>query len=131
HATSVQEAMIKRLRDDPATLVTARPDLRFPPGLQETLDGALARGPTERYQSAAKFANDVAGVVGSERRGGLVTPLPATRDHAEEKTQLLEPAPPLPPPKRRPPGPILAGARGGPGGAGGAAPPLAGGSRTA
>ncbi len=100
-ATSVQETMIKRLTDDPATLVTARPDLRFPPGLQETLDAALARGPTERYQSAAKFANDVAGVVGLERRGGLVTPLPATRDHAEEKTQLLEPAPPLPPPKRR------------------------------
>src|SRR2546428_772101 len=72
-ATSVQETMIKRLTDDPATLVTARPDLRFPPGLQETLDAALARGPTERYQSAAKFANDVAGVVGLERRGGLVT----------------------------------------------------------
>src|SRR5438132_1065028 len=42
-ATSVQETMIKRLTDDPATLVTARPDLRFPPGLQETLDAALAR----------------------------------------------------------------------------------------
>src|SRR3989454_43700 len=126
-ATSVQETMIKRLTDDPATLVTARPDLRFPPGLQETLDAALARGPTERYQSAAKFANDVAGVVGLERRGGLVTPLPATRDHAEEKTQLLEPAPPLPPPQRRSLVPIIAGAVGGLGGAGPAGPPLGGG----
>src|SRR5206468_10633484 len=108
-ATSVQETMIKRLTDDPATLVTARPDLRFPPGLQETLDAALARGPTDRYQSAAKFANDVAGGVGLERPGGPVTPPPATRGHAEEKTQLLEPAPPLPPPHRPPPAPTHPG----------------------
>ncbi len=129
-ATSVQETMIKRLTDDPATLVTARPDLRFPPGLQETLDAALARGPTDRYQSAAKFANDVAGVVGLERRGGLVTPLPATRDHAEEKTQLLEPAPPLPPPKRRSLVPIIAGAVVVLGGAGAAVSLLGGGRKT-
>src|SRR6059036_3017622 len=62
-ATSVQETMIKRLTDDPATLVTARPDLRFPPGLQETLDAALARSPVDRYQSAAKFAADAGAVL--------------------------------------------------------------------
>src|SRR2546428_11270443 len=55
-ATTVQETMIKRLTDDPATLVTARPDLRFPPGLQERLDAALARAPTGRTQHAPTLA---------------------------------------------------------------------------
>src|SRR5213079_2427185 len=56
-ADSVQEAMIKRLTDEPAELIEVRPDLHFPPGLQQTLDTALARSPVDRYQSAAKLAH--------------------------------------------------------------------------
>src|SRR5207249_1557896 len=69
-ATSVQETMIKRLTDEPTKLAAVRPDLTFPPGLQETLDGALARNPAERYQSVAKFAADVAAVTGLGRGAG-------------------------------------------------------------
>src|SRR5207245_10020433 len=66
-ADSVQEAMVKRLTDEPAELIEVRPDLRFPPGLQQTLDTALARSPVSRYQSAAKFAHDLAAVSGLSR----------------------------------------------------------------
>src|SRR2546422_7663741 len=59
---SVQETMIKRLPDEPLELIEMRPDLHFPPGLQQTLDTALARSPVHRYQSAAKFAHDLAAV---------------------------------------------------------------------
>jgi hypothetical protein len=89
--TTVQETMIKRLTDEPLTLVAARPDGVFPAGLQETIGAALTRTPAERYQSAAKFANDVGAVVGLGR-AGAGTPLPATRAD-EGKTQLLDVAP--------------------------------------
>src|SRR3989442_10792904 len=47
-AETVQEAMIKRLIDEPLTLAAARADLRFPPGLQAALDSALAPNPGPR-----------------------------------------------------------------------------------
>src|SRR2546428_12830959 len=77
-ATTVQEVMIKRLTDEPQKLAQARPDLAFPTGLQETLDAALTRNPVERYQSAAKFAADVAAVGGPPR--GRRAPVPAARE---------------------------------------------------
>ncbi len=82
-ATSVQETMIKRLTDEPTKLAEARPDLSFPAGLQPVLDAALARTPTERYQTVAKFAADVAAVTGRPTTSAV----PAT----QEKTQLLDP----------------------------------------
>ncbi len=84
-ATTVQETMVKRLTDEPMKLAVVRSDLAFPPGLQEVMDAALTRSPVDRYQSAAKFATDVASVVGVAR--GPV--IPATRGDAESKTQLL------------------------------------------
>ncbi len=88
-ADSVQEAMIKRLTDEPAELVEVRPDLHFPPGLQQTLDTALARSPVDRYQSAAKFAHDLASVVGLSRPDAGVTLPPTLTD--DDKTELIEP----------------------------------------
>src|SRR5713101_6494385 len=85
-ATSVQETMIKRLTDEPVKLGVSRPDLPFPPGLQEVLDAALTRSPVDRYRSAAKFAADVAAVLGTTRGPAI----PATRAEAEGKTQLLD-----------------------------------------
>ena len=82
-ATSLQSMMIKRLTDEPAKLAEARPDLSFPAGLQPVLDTALARTPTERYQTVAKFAADVAAVTGRPTAGAV----PAT----QEKTQLIDP----------------------------------------
>lgn len=105
-ATTVQETMVKRLTDIPITLAVVRPDLRFPPGLQETLDAALARDPSDRYQAAMKFASDVSTVVGIGR-GGAAAAVPVTRADIEGRTQLLDTprtktvAAPSPPAKRR------------------------------
>jgi len=90
-ATTVQETMIKRLTDEPAKLAESRPDLTFPPGLQGVLDAALTRTPTDRYQTVAKFADDVASVSGLAR--GATSGVPQTRaglTDTEGKTQLLD-----------------------------------------
>ncbi|HET7379860.1 MAG TPA: serine/threonine-protein kinase [Gaiellales bacterium] len=87
-ADSVQETMIKRLTDEPAKLAEVRPDLAFPDGLQQVLDAALARTPAERYQTVAKFADDVVAVAGLV--GGTRALAPATRVDIEGKTQLLD-----------------------------------------
>jgi serine/threonine-protein kinase len=87
-ADSVQETMVKRLTDDPAKLAETRPDLSFPDGLQQVLDAALARTPGERYQTVAKFADDVVAVAGLAR--GTRGVAPATRVDIEGKTQLLD-----------------------------------------
>jgi len=90
-ATTVQETMIKRLTDEPTPLAQARPDLSFPPALQPVLDTALARTPSDRYQTVAKFAADIAAVIGRPAAGGV----PHTRSigDVEGKTQLLETPP--------------------------------------
>jgi serine/threonine-protein kinase len=87
-ADSVQETMVKRLTDDPAKLAETRPDLSFPDGLQQVLDAALARTPGERYQTVAKFADDVVAVAGLAR--GTRGVAPATRVDIEGKTQLMD-----------------------------------------
>jgi serine/threonine-protein kinase len=89
-ADSVQEAMIKRLTDEPAELIEVRPDLHFPPGLQQTIDTALARTPVDRYQSAAKLAHDLASVTGLARADAGAA-LPSTLTDADDKTELIEP----------------------------------------
>src|SRR5437773_1634415 len=88
-AGTVQETLIQRLTEEPAKLAAVRPDLRFPPGLQETLDSALARTPVARYQSAGKFAHDVASVTGLARRSSP-TAIPVTRGDVEDRTRLLD-----------------------------------------
>jgi serine/threonine-protein kinase len=90
-ADSVQEAMIKRLTDEPAELIEVRPDLHFPSGLQQTLDTALARTPVDRYQSAAKLAHDLASVTGLSRADAGAA-RPSTLTDADDKTELIEPA---------------------------------------
>ncbi len=107
-ASTIQETMIKRLTDDPLTLAAARPTITYPAGLQATLDVALARDPTERYQSAAKFASDVAAVAGLGR--GAAAAVPATRADADGKTQILTPSARPAPAKRRSALPMALGA---------------------
>jgi hypothetical protein len=85
-ADSAQEAMIKRLTDEPLPLLDARPDLTFPPMLQEVLDKALARAPADRYGGAAQFGLDaeaaIAGLVAPATRADMAT--------AQAATQLLD-----------------------------------------
>ncbi len=89
-AETVQETMIKRLTDEPATLAATRPDLAFPDGLQPVLDSALTRSPTERYQTVGKFADDVKSVTGATASRNVA--VPATREFADGATQLLDAA---------------------------------------
>ena len=115
--TTAQDTMVQRLTDEPATLAEVRPDLRFPTGLQAALDTALARSPGDRYQSTAKFANDVAAVLGLQR-GARLSPVPPTRRDSEHdaKTELLRRSAAMPSARRAPPRrkrrlvPIVAGA---------------------
>jgi serine/threonine-protein kinase len=88
-ADTVQETMIKRLTDEPQKLAAARPDLQFPPGLQAVLDTALTRTPVDRYQTVAKFADDVRSVTGMTGGAGTRA-VPVTRASSEGATQLLD-----------------------------------------
>ena len=116
--TTAQDTMVQRLTDEPATLAEVRPDLRFPPGLQATLDTALTRNPADRYQSTAKFANDVAAVLGLQRGARLSPFPPPTRPDSDldARTELLRRSAAMssarrPPPRRkRRLAPIVAGA---------------------
>ena len=88
-AATSQEVMIKRLIEEPAKLLQTRPDLTFPAGLQAVIDTALARSPVDRYQTAAKFAADVASVA-SRPVSGAVPHTRAGSADTEGKTQLLD-----------------------------------------
>jgi serine/threonine-protein kinase len=82
-AGTAQEAMIKRLTDDPLPLSDAAPDADFPATLQQVLDRALARMPADRYVSATAFAGDAARAVAAlaPTSGATVT---------EAATELLD-----------------------------------------
>ncbi|HEV8303905.1 MAG TPA: serine/threonine-protein kinase [Gemmatimonadales bacterium] len=107
-ATTVQETMIKRLTDEPTPLAQARPDLRFPAGLQAVLDTALSRTPVDRYQTVAKFAADAGAAAGVDRGRTAVVPQTRGGSGVDAKTQLLEVAKPAAP-KRRSRVPVIAG----------------------
>ncbi len=55
-AKGAQELMLKRLTEDPIPLRQVSPGGRFPPGLQELLDAALARDPRKRFASAEEMS---------------------------------------------------------------------------
>jgi serine/threonine-protein kinase len=90
-ADTVQETMIKRLTDEPAKLSATRPDLSFPAGLQNVLDSALVRTPGERYQTVAKFAEDVTGAVQLRQpTRGAATPATRAQAELEDRTQMID-----------------------------------------
>ena len=59
-ADTAQEVMIKRLTDEPLKLKDALPEGTFPVALQQIMDRALQRMPSDRYASAAEFGADIA-----------------------------------------------------------------------
>ena len=73
--STVQETLVKRLTDPPRPLAMARPDGRFPAGLQGVMDRALARDPLDRYPTVTAFSDAVSEII----RGDAV----ATRPMAE------------------------------------------------
>jgi hypothetical protein len=62
--------MIMRLTDRPRTLAEVRPDIAWPAELQRTLDKALEREASARYQSAAQFGREF---------NAAIAAMPATR----------------------------------------------------
>ena len=83
-ADGAQEIMVKRLTDDPLKLSEARPGREYPAGLQQSLDRALQRMPSDRYASAAEFGRDAVNAV-----AGLADP-PAAPVDAAGATQLVD-----------------------------------------
>ncbi len=61
--TSVQETLVKRLTEPPRPLALARPDAKFPAGLQGVMDQALARQPAKRFSSVRAFTRALEEVV--------------------------------------------------------------------
>lgn len=55
-AKGAQELMLKRLTEKPIPLREVSPSGRFPPGLQELLDAALARDPEDRFATAQEMS---------------------------------------------------------------------------
>ena len=77
--STVQETLVKRLTDPPRPLAMARPEGRFPAGLQGVMDRALARNPEDRYPTVTAFSDAVGEIV----RGDAVAtrPMEAARAH--------------------------------------------------
>jgi serine/threonine-protein kinase len=69
-----QEVMIARLRSEPQTLQSARPDLQFPEEVQRVVSKGLQRNPDDRYQTAPEFAEALATAAGSGRQSGAGSP---------------------------------------------------------
>ncbi len=84
-ADSAQETMIKRLTDHPLPLDEALPGAGFPTALQSAMDRALARMPSERHDSAARFATEVEDAVRGIAGGGRAV-------DTEGATQLIDAA---------------------------------------
>jgi len=87
-AESAQEMMIKRLTDEPLSLNDALPGGKFPAELQDVVDRALQRMPTERYSNASEFARDVVKAVARQPAGASID--------SDGATQLLGTAPSTP-----------------------------------
>ncbi len=65
-----QEMMIARLRSEPMTLRTARPELAFSEALERVLLKGMSRDPDERHASAPEFAAAVSAAAGGDGSSG-------------------------------------------------------------
>jgi len=85
-AESPHMAALMRLHERPKTLAEVTNDGTWPPALQAVIDKALARTPTERYETAPEFAHALADAVGARDRPSI-TPTPV-RVVAQTPAQL-------------------------------------------
>lgn len=76
---SAQETMVQRLTTPPTPLATARPEARFPDGLQGVMDTALARQPRDRYPTVMDFARALDAVLSGDAASTRVLGLGAAR----------------------------------------------------
>jgi hypothetical protein len=75
-------SMLMRLTQAPQTLAESRPDISWPPGIQDAISRALAREVQERHQTAGEFARSLAAAIPSRAVSGpaaaVVTPTPVS-----------------------------------------------------
>jgi serine/threonine-protein kinase len=75
-------SMLMRLTQAPQSLAESRPDISWPPGIQDAISRALAREVQERHQTAGEFARSLAAAIPSRAASGpaaaVVTPTPAS-----------------------------------------------------
>jgi serine/threonine-protein kinase len=98
---SVQEIFLARLSGKPMPLAEARPDIKWPRGLQDALDRALASKPADRYQTVTEFGEDFARAIESEMsaapptsiRAPVAAPPPSRPPSAEPKRLDKQAAP--------------------------------------
>ncbi len=85
-ADTAQEALIKRLTDEPLKLAQVYPEGAFSDELQAAMDRALQRMPGDRYPGAAPFVQDVKQAIEA-----LPEAPAADRPRRASATQLIEP----------------------------------------
>ena len=95
--STVQETLVKRLTDPPRPLASARPDKRFPAGLQDVMDRALARDPGDRYPSVTAFSDAISEItrgdaVATRRIGQLAASDPVAIPPTRQTARRAQPA---------------------------------------
>jgi serine/threonine-protein kinase len=80
-------SMLMRLTQPPRTLAEMRPDLDWPPGLQETISKALEREVSARHESAGEFARALGGALARERRTPPVAALAFATEKSAQNTR--------------------------------------------
>jgi len=97
---TTHEALLKRLTERPLSLAEARPDLVWPPALQQVLDTVLSRLAVDRYQHASEFgAAIVTAVAGMPADAPQSAP---TRQVAAASAPTASSAPTVPSPVAAP-----------------------------
>ena len=87
-ADTAQEALIKRLTDEPLKLAQVHPEGSFSDDMQRTMDRALQRMPGDRYPTAAAFVEEMTRAIEA-----LPEAAPAPeRPRRPSATQLIEPS---------------------------------------
>jgi serine/threonine protein kinase len=69
---SQQDVMIARLKGDPLPLREVRPELSFPPRVNEVLAKALARDPAQRYATAPEMAEALESAASGKGGSGVL-----------------------------------------------------------
>ena len=99
-----KETLVRRLTSPPRTLAEVRPEIAWPPALQQTLDRALATEAADRYDNVGDFgravvqaaeggevsspaaaATPLPAAVAGARTGPGATPIPETTSPADAK----------------------------------------------
>jgi eukaryotic-like serine/threonine-protein kinase len=87
-ADTAEEAMFKRLSEPPRRLADERPDVGWPPGVQNVLDRALARELNDRYATASELATELRSAIDAWQHQPAVAVAVAVAPRAARPTWL-------------------------------------------